>query len=356
MCFSLAAIVEGLFRPDLEWSMGTTLITIVLVFGLLWRYTYPMLTLVITFESMSLLEFLARLNNVGWESMYTHVYVLMLPYILVRWASGRHIVIGLGIVIVSYIAWIPFSLSSLSDSIAGGIVLLFPAILGAAARFRERAAIRQLEQFKLREREQLARELHDSVAHYVSAIAVQAQAGLAVAHQQPQATLTALSTIETSARQALSELRAMLRALRQDDKAETAPQPNVSDIPKLADLPFADVPVHVSLSGVLNDLSPAVSAALYRLAQESITNAQRHARQATQITVTVVGSSQAVRIAVQDDGTGRRLAGTTKPGMGYGLVGMSERVALLGGTFDAGWQDSSGWKVTAELPKQEGTP
>ncbi|MEX1056292.1 MAG: sensor histidine kinase, partial [Natronospirillum sp.] len=341
-------------RPELEWRAGATAFTMVLIFGLLWRRSHPMPTLVVVHAGLSLLSLAAYLNDVTWEDMYTHVFVLVLPYTLVRWSSGRHIAIGMGIVIVNYVAWIPYDQASVADSIGGGIVFLFPAIVGAAVRFRERAETRQLEQFKLREREQLARELHDSVAHYVSAIAVQAQAGLAVAHQQPQAALTALSTIETSSRQALSELRSMVRTLRDDDQADRAPQPKVADIPQLANQSHSDVPVHVSMTGELDDLSPAVSSALYRLAQESITNALRHARQATQVSVTVVGQPNSVRITVRDDGTGRRLGEAAKPGLGYGLVGMSERAALLGGTFDAGWQEGSGWQVTAELPKQEG--
>lgn len=352
--FSLAAVVEGFSRPELDWRLGNTLFTLILVLGLLWRHTHPMLTLVVSFESMTLMDVLAKFNLVGWDSMMTHIYVLILPYTLVRQASGKHIVIGLSIVIVTYLAWMPFSRASLSDSIAGGMVFLFPAILGAAARFRERVATQQLEQYKLREREQLARELHDSVAHYVSGIAVQAQAAMAVAHQQPQVPMTALAAIEASARQALGELRSMVRTLRQDDEADTAPQPKVSDIPQLARLLFAEIPVYVSLKGDLNDISPAVSVALYRLAQESITNALRHARQATQITVEVVGRPESVSIIIQDDGSGRRLVGSASPGMGYGLVGMSERVALLGGTFDAGWREGSGWQVSAVLPKQEG--
>lgn len=352
LIFSVAAIAEGLFSSELEWRVGNTLITLGMLLGLLWRYSHPMLVLVLTFVGMTLLDLLARFHIGGWQSMMTHIYVLILPYTLVRWASGKHIVIGLGLVTVTYILWMPFSRNSLADSIAGGMVFLFPAILAAAARFRERAANRELEQFKMREREQLARELHDSVAHYVSAIAVQAQAGLAVANQQPQAPLTALKTIENSARQALGELRAMVRTLRQDDEADVSPQPTVFDVPKLAEGAVSSIPILVSLEGQLDDLSPAVSGAIYRLAQESITNAQRHARQARQIRVTVVGHSHSVQLSVQDDGSGRRLTGASTAGAGYGLVGMSERVALLGGTFTAGWQQGSGWCVVAELPKQ----
>lgn len=352
---ALVAVAEGIWRSDLEWRLVPTAVTVVVLLGLFWRHSHPMWVLLITFESFQLLGWIARGNGIAWDSMMTQVYVLILPYVLVRRASGRHIILGLGIALVSYAFWHAYDRDNLAEHVAGLLVFLFPALIGAVVRFRERVAVQQLEQFKMRERTQLAREIHDSVAHYVSAIAVQAQAGLAVAHQQPDAALAALTTIETTSRQALSELRSVVRALRQDGQPDWAPQPQVSDIARLAedDASVHKVPVSVSYTGDVDDVSPAVSAALYRLAQESITNAQRHARDASKIVVTLTGATQSVRLHIIDDGTARPLADSFKPGTGYGLVGMAERASLLGGTFHAGWRTEGGWQVTVELPRYE---
>lgn len=354
LCLALVACAEGIWRPDLEWRVVPTAVTVVLLFGLFWRHSHPMWILLITFESFQVLGWVARVNGIAWDGMMTHLYVLILPYLLVRRASGRHIIIGLGIAIVSYAIWHVFDRDNLAEHVSGLLVFLFPALIGAVVRFRERAAVQQLERFKMRERTQLAREIHDSVAHYVSAIAVQAQAGLAVAQQQPEAAQTALTTIERTSRQALSELRSVVRALRQDGQPEWAPQHKVADIARLANEgDNSQIPVSVSCSDDVGDVSPAVSAALYRLAQESITNAQRHARHASKIAVKLTGFSQSVRLHITDDGANRPLADSVNTGSGYGLVGMAERVSLLGGTFQAGWRTEGGWQVTAELPRYE---
>ncbi len=107
----------------------------------------------------------------------------------------------------------------------------------------------------------------------------------------------------------------------------------------------------MTLSGEFDDLSPAVGAAIYRLAQESITNARRHARHATRVTVTVTGEADRVRLTIDDDGSA---AGGRAPA-GFGLVGMRERATLLGGTFHAGPAADYGWRVEAVLPRT-GTP
>jgi signal transduction histidine kinase len=143
----------------------------------------------------------------------------------------------------------------------------------------------------------------------------------------------------------------MVGALRQGEEADLAPQRGVHDIGRLAD-PTGRPPVDVELSGDLDGLRPSVDAALYRLAQESITNALRHARHATFVNVTVSGEDHGVRLAVRDDGD----AGPTDPrsSSGFGLIGMAERARLLGGTLEAGPTAPRGWSVQAVLPRGGG--
>jgi signal transduction histidine kinase len=130
--------------------------------------------------------------------------------------------------------------------------------------------------------------------------------------------------------------------------AALAPQQGVADLESLVGSVGEGPRVRVELSGDLADLGAPVGAAIYRIAQESITNAARHARHATRIDVRVVGDKEWIRVTVDDDGdagsAGRNPAG-------YGLIGMTERATLLGGTFVAGPAAERGWSVEAVLPR-----
>lgn len=182
-----------------------------------------------------------------------------------------------------------------------------------------------MDQVKLREREQLARELHDTVAHHVSAIAIRAQAGRVAAASEPDAALDALKVIEKEASRTLAEMRVIVAALRVSEP-DLDPQRGVADIERLARATGDSLRVDVEPSGDLHDLRPSVGAAIYRLAQESITNAVQHARHATRIDVRVIGEDDCVRLTVADDGDASPTGGSQP---GYGLLGMAERATLL---------------------------
>ena len=186
----------------------------------------------------------------------------------------------------------------------------------------------------------------------MSGIAIQAQAGRAIAASHPERAIEVLATIEDAATRTLTELRAIVGVLRAHRQTGFTPQPGVAEVEQLATDGQAHLCVEVVLGGELGDLSPAVGAAIYRLAQESITNARRHARHASRVTVTVTGGADQVRLTVDDDGS--PVTASRGPG-GYGLVGMRERATLLGGTFHAGPAAGRGWRVDANLPRS-GTP
>ncbi|MDX2561282.1 sensor histidine kinase [Streptomyces sp. TX20-6-3] len=203
-----------------------------------------------------------------------------------------------------------------------------------------------MAQSRSEERVGLARELHDMVAHHVSAIVVQAQAGRAMAGQRPEAALEALAVIEGEASRTLAEMRVMVRVLRDGAPAEYAPQPGVADLVSLARR--APVPVvDVELPDELDELPPQVDSAVYRLAQEALTNALRHARNASRVEIRVVGGEGRLRLRVTDDG---QVDPARSVNHGFGLLGMTERVQLLGGTLRAGPGPEGGWTVDAELP------
>jgi signal transduction histidine kinase len=219
--------------------------------------------------------------------------------------------------------------------------------LGLALRWRAGERARELDRVRLLEREELARDLHDTVAHHVSAIAIQAQAGIAVAPTAPDAATDALRVIEGEASRTLDEMRAIVRALRREgamaDDAELAPVAGIAELRALANGSGPAVDVRVDGDDAL---PPAVAATLFRIAQEAVTNARRHARGATRVDVRVRMDTAGVRLDVRDDGDAAPSASS-----GYGLTGMAERAALLGGTCSAGPAPGGGWVVTALLPR-----
>jgi signal transduction histidine kinase len=348
--FALAAVAESLLRED--GVPRTVRIALGLAFAaaLYFRRAHPLGAVAAAFGlaiAATVGEALLGLSRVG---PYTGACVLLLPYSLVRWASWREVAAGLAIMAGAYGASaVHGEMNGPGDAIGGLVVMLFPGALGASVRFRAEAHRREVEHARSRERERLARELHDVVAHHVTAIAIQAQAGRAVVATRPDAAAGALDAIAREAAETLGELRAMVGALRDEGAAPLAPQGRIADIEALARRAGDALPVEVELAGDLGGLRPAVETALYRLAQESITNATRHARSATCIRVRLSAESDGVRLTVQDDGapSGRRSSG-------FGLVGMAERAALLGGTLEAGPSAGGGWRVEAVLPREGG--
>ena len=236
--------------------------------------------------------------------------------------------------------------TTVGDVIGGIAVVVTTGTLGVAFRWRAGARARELDRVKLLEREQLARDLHDTVAHHVSAIAIQAQAGTAVASVDPDAAAEVLRVIEGEASRTLDEMRSMVRVLRRDDAAERAPSPGIADLRRLAQPGPGGPVVDVQLTGDVDEVPPTVAAAVYRLAQEGVTNARRHARNATRVDVRVHADAAGIRLDVRDDGDP---AASAAPG--YGITGMIERATLLGGTCEAGAAPAGGWAVTAVLPR-----
>jgi signal transduction histidine kinase len=204
---------------------------------------------------------------------------------------------------------------------------------------------REVQQVRTLERGELARELHDTVAHHVSAIAIQAQAGRAVAATDPASAVEALAVIEAEASRTLYEMRTMVRVLRDGEAADYAPQRGIGDLDELTRMSPV---VRVHRGGDLAGLPQPVEMAVYRICQEAVTNAIRHSLNATAVTVEVTGDVGVVRLRVHDDGEAARPATT----VGYGLLGMAERAKLLGGACQAGPDPVGGWTVEAALPRE----
>lgn len=345
------AVVEAVFRPDLPWRWPTLALTLALLPTLLWRRTHPFPVVAVSFGAMLPLSIAHIVADPAVSpGLHTSAFLVLSLYALVRWGSGRDVVAGSAIAATTATVAVIADTNSIGDAIGGYAVLGIIMLTGATVRFQERARRRDRDQIRSTEREHLARDLHDTVAHHVSAIAISAQAGLAVTTTRPEAAVDALRIIEAEATRTLAEMRAMVGVLRRDEPAELAPTPTLTDLRALAGNGSAGPTVEVEIDEQLVGVPPTVATTVYRLAQESITNARRHARNATRIVVRVDGDAESIRLQVTDDGDpvdrGRALDG-------YGLMGMSERARLLGGTCHAGPGAGRGWVVTAELPRHE---
>jgi signal transduction histidine kinase len=345
-----AVLLEGLLRADVPGRWLQVAVAVLLAPALLWRRTYPVQMLAVVFAVSTVPPLLLGRD----VDLVSYAFTLALPYAVARWGSGRAMVLGAVLILVIVgLRW-AFGAGTLAD--AGGGVLFYGAAfsLGLAFRYRAGSRRRERERVVLLERERLARELHDVVGHHVSAVAVRAQAGLAMSEKDPDAATDALRVIEEQASRALAEMRTLVRTLRSDElraggprideTPEPAPGPALADVEQLAD---ATVPaVEVDVAGDPSRVPATVGGAVLRIAQESVTNARRHALGATRITVLVAVGEVSVRLRVSDDGG----AQSAPVRAGYGLAGMRERAALLGGTLDAGPGTPLGWTVEAVLP------
>ena len=341
----LVALFEAAVRPDdVPWRWLWVGVLIALVPTLLWRRARPLLMLAIAFGVGSIFT----VATGGDPQLVTTAYLLILVYAVVRWGSGRAMLAAGALLLASSALSFALAPTTIGDAVGGLAVVVTTVTLGVAFRWRAAARARELDRVKLLEREQLARDLHDTVAHHVSAIAIQAQAGTAVAATDPAAAAEVLRVIEGEASRTLDEMRSMVRVLRRDDVADRSPGPGIADLRALAHAVSGNggPAVDVRLVGDVEAVPPTVAAAVYRLAQEAVTNARRHARNATRVDVRVEADDAAIRVEVRDDGD--PVASATP---GYGMTGMSERATLLGGTCDAGPAPEGGWTVTAVLPR-----
>jgi signal transduction histidine kinase len=297
------------------------------------------------------------------------IAVLICVYTLAREARPLHMVGGLLLIAGAVVATAVFGTAAVQFfdvliplvyfGVASGLGALvrqrslrLVAVEGRAQALESRLE-REAELAAAEERARIARELHDVVAHGLSLMVVQAEAAEEVLGARPDAVVGPLHRIQETGRQSLGEMRRLLGVLRSGDTAEpTTPQPSLARLPELADeAGAAGLPVEVRVDGEERELPLGIQLTAYRIVQEALTNARRHAR-ATGATVRMTYLPTAVRVEVTDDGQG---SGDSPAGgrPGHGLIGMRERAALYGGTLSAGPGADGGFSVVAELPLEQ---
>jgi signal transduction histidine kinase len=292
--------------------------------------------------------------------------ILILIYTVAKYGSRRAslpaLAVCVGGSIVGALMWIP----GIDGSALTSILFIGPAViswvLGDSMRYRrayllaleDRAARLEAErdaQAKVAaaaERARIARELHDVIAHNVSVMVVQADgAGYALQHE-PDRTRQALAAIAQTGRDALTEMRRLLGVLRDGDEgAHLAPQPGLAQLRELVDQArLAGMSVSLTVDGEPRPLPEGAELAAYRVVQESLTNTRKHAGLAVAASVTLRFQPGCLVLRVTDNGRGAAAAG----GAGHGLAGMRERIAMYGGTMEAGPMPDGGFQVTAWLP------
>ena len=183
---TVSGVLEGVLREDLPLPVLSVVLTVGMAPLLLWRRTHPLAVVATAFGVVAVVDIGLIVSDAPALDMYTMVYFLLLPYSLFRWGSGREAVAGLAIILVPATVSLFVSWTGVADAIGGVAVLMSAFALGWAVRSQHGAQERRLEQVKSEERVLLARELHDTVAHHVSGIAIQAQAGRAVAASDPE--------------------------------------------------------------------------------------------------------------------------------------------------------------------------
>ncbi|MGW7414380.1 DUF7134 domain-containing protein [Streptomyces sp. NPDC054863] len=291
-----------------------------------------------------------------------------------RWASRIALGGSLLAATISQLRW-PVDKADAVAPYAFAVFLTVPFVLawvlGDSMRTR-RAYFAQLEERTSRlekereaqakvavaaERARIARELHDVVAHNVSVMVVQADGAAYVMDASPDQAKQALETISTTGRQALAEMRRLLGVLRTGEQqviGEYVPQPDVQQIEDLVEqVRTAGLTVDFKIEGTARPLPSGVELTAYRIVQEALTNTRKHGGPEAGASVRLVYFDDGLGLLVEDDGRGAAhelYADGGADGQGHGLIGMRERVGMVGGTLDAGPRPGGGFRISALLP------
>ncbi|MFJ8194888.1 sensor histidine kinase [Streptomyces sp. NPDC096094] len=291
-----------------------------------------------------------------------------------RWASRTALAMGLCAAPVAQMRW-PMEDTGIANNIAVAVFQAVPFalawVLGDSIRTR-RAYFAQLEERAARlekereaqakvavaaERARIARELHDVVAHNVSVMVVQADGAAYVLDAAPDQAKNALETISSTGRQALAEMRRLLGVLRtgeHEEAGEYVPQPDVQQIEDLVEqCRSSGLPVDFKVEGTPRQLPSGLELTAYRIVQEALTNTRKHGGPDAGASVRLVYFDDGLGLLVEDDGKGAPHELYEEGGLdgqGHGLIGMRERVGMVGGTLDAGPRQGGGFRISVLLP------
>jgi len=365
---TVAALTAHLFGespaddPDeIDPTWWTVVLVLIGTVPLAWRRVRPM-TVALVVVAAEVTSLFIGMTGAAFLSSVVAVYSMGAHTTGHRRARVMAVITAM-VVTLFVVGWID-GLSLIDEFISTGVVLVTAFVIGDNLRRRrlhmadlaERAERAEREQALLAEqrvtaeRTRIARDLHDVVAHSVSVMVIQAAAARRNLASAPEQAEEALSTIEATGRRTMTELRSVLGVLR-DDQASAGtrlPTPSLDSLHELLDP--GDLPVSSTVEGDLEALPESVAISVYRIVQEALTNVRRHAGPVHGVDVALrIGEGQ-LRVDVTDDGRG----GAADPSSGgFGVRGMQERVAALGGRISAGPRPGGGWAVRVSIPLAE---
>ena len=341
--------------------------------ALLWRRRWPLAVLAVM-AAVNLVQILAL-------SPTAEFYAGLLPALVAVYSAGAHDArwqrdggLLAGIVIYAVIVVLIPSLHNVGGPVSGIAAIVVAWTVGRIVGTRGRRVGRlsvlarrlhaeqaeEAQRATATERARIARELHDVIAHNVSVIVVQAVAALGAAEDSRSLAtgadgdvVSALNSIERSAREALAEMRRLVGILHDDEGLALAPPPGLSSLSTLIEnLRAAGLAVEFATEGTPRELAAGIDLSAYRIVQEALTNVVKHAGPAT-VSVRVRYEAQQLELLVEDDGGNPVPA--PAPG-GHGLIGMRERAAIYGGTLQAAARPGSGFTVRARFPLEPEPP
>ncbi len=365
------AALALLLAALVEWEILTTDVTgpkwllvpagLALTVPLAWRRVAPLPALLFVMAAAAAAGLAAAdSDEVAQTPQMPFLAELLAVYSVAAHAERRQALIGL------LVSW-----AALLAAEPGDFVVMGPAwagiwLAGRLVRAREQDArrLRELAQALERERVEearlavaeertrIARELHDVVAHAMSTIVLEAGAERVNLDEGQTSARQALHSIERTGRQALAEMRRLVGVLRtENDEPELLPQPSLTHLDLLIEqVGRAGLAVELRVVGEPVQLAPGLDISAYRIVQEALTNVLKHGGDA-RATVVVAYGDRTLEMEIADDGRGG-----TPDGSGHGIVGMRERVALFGGSLEAGGRDGGGFAVRARLPLEKGAP
>jgi signal transduction histidine kinase len=354
----VAGLVEALIvdtvRPTAVHALGTA----VVMTALAWRRRFPLAVLVVV-----LLGLVALGDPEGQFVIFAALVIA--SYTTGSSLDGTRALIGLLLAVGPL--WLAMLVEGAepADLVAVGVLYGGAWAVGRLVRQRDRRAD-ELEERATRlerehaerreaavaeERARIARELHDVVSHSISVVAVQTQAVRRRLHPEQEREADDLRAVETTARQAMVEMRRLFGVLRSNGEPPSlSPQPGLDQLHRLlAETRAAGLPVDLRVEGDPLPLSPGVDLAAYRIVQEALTNARKHAGPAC-AEVTLRFDDRKLELLIEDDGAQGSSASDSG---GHGLIGMRERVELYGGTFEARARPEGGFVVRATLPLRD---
>ena len=363
LCIVNVATVHG--AGNVPPSLGQEVLAVAVLAPLPLAVRYPLLAWRIGWLALLLAPLVPAAWWGGWPWAAPQLLALLVAFCVAGIRYQRPVLWWMwALSVIPWWLWLQADVTNLNGPASATIAFTLATIavdsIGSRLRVK-RALVAQTERTEvewarravLEERTRIARELHDVVAHHMSLIAVRAETAPYRLSGLPESALAEFGSLSEVAREALADMRRLLGVLRHDQPGGLAPQPQLSDLPALVDAARrAGVSVELSVPHALDQVPSGVGLCAYRIVQESLSNASQHAP-GVAVTVSVDHEANAVKLRVTNGPGDPAAPAGNERRPGHGLIGMRERVALLGGSMSAGPAPDGGFVVSAVLPLGE---